>query len=58
VQRLRVVDRPDRLAHFELARRDVTDAGVVDDAGIELVELDAGEPSVTAELETPGNAGG
>ena len=50
VTRLHVVDRPDRLASFEQARRDVVDAGVVDDAGIELAE---GEPSVTVELEQP-----
>ncbi len=54
VTRLHVVDHPDRLASFEQARRDVVDAGVVDDAGIELAE---GEPSVTVELEQPDAAG-
>jgi valyl-tRNA synthetase len=51
VTHLRVVDHPDRLAHLELARRDVADAGVVDEAGIETVALTGGELSVAVELE-------
>ncbi len=54
VTRLQVVDSAERLSAFELARRDVVEAGAVDDGGVEVAE---GPFSVTVELEPDGPPG-